>query len=140
MSETEHPWRDESILREKYREEGMTMEELADLWDVSTSTLSKWINRFGIRTGGRGAGDPYKVPIHITEHGYVRVQEESLGTVDRFQLHRLVAVAEYGIEEVAENHVHHKNNIKWDNRPSNLEIIDPEKHGRIHAQESNTPA
>jgi hypothetical protein len=55
MTKQEYPWRDESTLREKYREEDMTMEEMGNLWSVSTRTISKWINKFDIRTGGRGA-------------------------------------------------------------------------------------
>lgn len=37
---------------------------------------------------------------------------------DCVRIHRLVAVAEYGIDYVndwSDYHVHHKNGIKWDN-------------------------
>lgn len=34
--------------------------------------------------------------------------------------HRLIAVAEYGIDEVVGKHIHHENGIPWDNRPENL--------------------
>jgi len=50
-------------------------------------------------------------------------------------IHRLVAVAEYGFDAVVENHVHHKNHIPWDNRPSNLELMSQEEHYRYHAEE-----
>ncbi len=40
-----------------------------------------------------------------------------------FSIHRLVAVAEYGIEAVEENDVYHLNTVAWDNRPSNLELV-----------------
>ncbi len=107
------------------------------MWSVSASTISKWVRKFNIPTGGRGAGDPHKVPIRTGNRGYVRVQEESFGEMNRFQLHRLIAVAEYGYDVVVENDIHHKNEIKWDNRPSNLEPIEKERHGRRHANEQH---
>lgn len=111
------------------------MEELGELWDVSASTISKWIRRFDIRTGGRGAGNPYQVPIDVKVDGYVRVQERSFGEENQFMLHRLIAVAEFGFDEVLNKEVHHKNGVPWDNRPSNLELLTTSEHARLHAQE-----
>ncbi len=39
-------------------------------------------------------------------------------------IHDLVAISEYGFEAVINNDVHHLNTISWDNRPSNLELVD----------------
>jgi len=135
MSEQEYPWRDESILREKYREENMTMEEIADELNISTRTVSKWINKFDIPTGGRGAGDPYKVAMNMHHEGYIRVDDRNLGESDQFMLHRLVAVAEYGFEKVLNKEVHHKNGIPWDNRPSNLDLLTASEHAKMHYEE-----
>lgn len=54
------------------------------------------------------------------------------GSADRVRVHRLVAVAKFGFEEVADNHVHHKNKCTWDNRPENLELMSPGDHMRHH--------
>lgn len=41
-----------------------------------------------------------------------------------FAIHKLVAVAEYGIKKVVNNDVYHLNTIAWDNRPNNLELTE----------------
>lgn len=50
-------------------------------------------------------------------------------------VHRLVAVAEYGFDAVAGNHVHHKNGIQWDNRPDNIEVKAEKDHLADHVSE-----
>jgi transposase-like protein len=134
MSETP-AYRDESKLRELYVEKDFSMEELAEKFDVSAKTISNWCDKFGIKTGGKGAGSPYDVCIYTSKTGYVRVKNVHKKVRQKFLMHRLVAVAEYGFDAVANSEIHHKNNLRWDNRPSNLEVISPEEHGRLHANE-----
>ena len=54
---------------------------------------------------------------------------------DAIGIHRLVAVAEYGIEAVKEMHVHHDNGVRWDNRVENLKLMTPSDHARHHREE-----
>ena len=49
-----------------------------------------------------------------------------------YPLHRLIAIAEYGVEKVSGNVVHHKNHVILDNRPENLEPMSLEDHIRRH--------
>jgi hypothetical protein len=46
--------------------------------------------------------------------------------------HRAVMEALLGRKLGANEFVHHKNGDKLDNRPENLEVIDPVSHGRLH--------
>ena len=62
-------------------------------------------------------------------NGY-EVSSCSLNQGDTIQIHRLVAIAEYGFEAVENSHVHHINSIPWDNRPSNLIPLSPSEHRR----------
>lgn len=48
--------------------------------------------------------------------------------------HRLVAEQKYGRRILSSEHVHHLNEIKDDNRPENLEVIDASSHARISNQ------
>lgn len=47
--------------------------------------------------------------------------------------HRLLAVAEYGFNAVTGKDVHHLNGIPWDNRASNIELIEPGDHTALHS-------
>lgn len=47
-------------------------------------------------------------------------------------LHRAVMERELGRPLRTDEFVHHKNHNKLDNRPENLELMDPVAHGRLH--------
>jgi len=64
--------------------------------------------------------------------GYEMWEVNNRGTQHRILVHRLVAISEHGADQVAERIVHHKNNIPWDNRPENLELMDRAEHARLH--------
>lgn len=68
----------------------------------------------------------------VTVEGYVRARSYLDGEWDEIPIHRLVAIAEYGTGAVAGRHVHHKNGIPWDNRPSNLDVRTSKEHLRSH--------
>lgn len=58
--------------------------------------------------------------------------------------HRLLAVAEYGIDVIKGKEIHHKNKIQWDNRSDNIVPVTPEEHKKIHTNgewviENNEP-
>jgi len=73
-------------------------------------------------------------PVHyrIDDRGYERWRHDTGDTQHGVAVHRLQMVAEEGIEAVKGMEVHHKNTIKWDNRPSNLELLTKEEHMSIH--------
>lgn len=74
--------------------------------------------------------DSPKLLTHIG--GYETIRYNLDGNPVNIKHHRLICVAEYGFGAVRDRHVHHKNGFTWDNRVSNLEILDASDHGRIH--------
>lgn len=71
----------------------------------------------------------------ISQDGYLVLRPEIDGKNLRFALHRLIAVAEYGFDEVCGKDVHHKNGVRWDNRPSNLDVLTRSEHIELHRKE-----
>ena len=69
-------------------------------------------------------------------YGHEKIGWSYKGTMRYYDIHRLVAIGEFGLEAVTGKVVHHKNGIPWDNRPSNLELIESQaEHARRHAKE-----
>jgi len=68
--------------------------------------------------------------------GYETFKTQIGDDVYEFKHHRLIAVAEYGFDEVTNKSVHHKNGIEWDNRPDNLEPLTSGEHRNQHRKTS----
>lgn len=68
----------------------------------------------------------------VREDGYARWRDCCRGVESYVYVHRLLAVAEYGFDALEGMHVHHRNHIRWDNRPENIELREPAEHGCYH--------
>lgn len=123
--------RDEEWLREQYVENGLTQQEMADEVGCGQHTISRWLRRHGIDT--RHKSDyQHHATIRMNDKGYYIARCQAGDSDDRFYLHRLTAVAEYGFDEVVGNDVHHVNGCTWDNRPENLTPVDSGDHAKLH--------
>jgi hypothetical protein len=69
--------------------------------------------------------------------GYERWRSWNSESGDRYcYVHQLLAIS-YGADprvvfSGGEAHVHHKNSIRWDNRPGNIEVINESVHAILH--------
>jgi len=70
--------------------------------------------------------------VKTRSDGYEMIDTQYRGERVAIGLHRLLAIAEYGIDSVKGKDIHHKNEVKWDNRPTNIIPVTPEEHGKIH--------
>jgi DNA-binding CsgD family transcriptional regulator len=125
-------------IKELYRERGLSQDEVSDILDANPRTVNRHIKHYGLsKTPKEWQRDRYgnSVSFRTTTRGYEVVTIPGGGD---YLVHRLVAVAEYGIDAVKENHIHHENGVKWDNRVDNLEPIDPSNHATLHA-DNTTP-
>lgn len=134
---SERPWQDEEKMRELYQEKKLPAREVADELGCHRQTVNRWLHRHGIEVRSHveeATRTKRKKPAshRITRDGYEVVEASVVGSSRQCRVHRLVAVAECGINEVAENVVHHRNGIPWDNRPENLEVMTPAEHATLH--------
>lgn len=138
-SPADYSYRDEDTLRRLYHGEGLKAEEVASRLNCSSGTVLNWMEKLGVDRRPRGGFRVMKqrVPFGTGGQGYERWELSDLGEKTTIQVHRLVAVAEYGLEEVAGKDVHHKNGIGWDNRPENIEVLDRAEHSSVHAREQS---
>lgn len=129
-------WRDEDTLRELYYGRGLSMSDIAEKLGCTQSTVRCWMERHGIERRGRHETQR-KRPAHFRTHerGYEKWVVTGSDSTDVVLVHRLLAVAEYGFEAVRCNDIHHVNRIPWDNRPSNIEVLNPAEHRRLHIDE-----
>ena len=130
----EHPWRDEELMKRFYVEEKRSANDIRKLFDCSISTVINWVEKHGIekRTPreAKEIATPYPNAAHYKTNnlGY-----EVWRSGDEFVLvHRLAMVAEHGFDGMKDQHVHHKNGIRWDNRPENLERVTNDNHQSKH--------
>jgi len=131
----DEPYHDATLLRELYHDKGLNMHEIAEKLDCSVRTIGVWMDKFGIERDVPPAERPPHYYTHI--HGYEMWTHKTQGRQFRVRVHRLLAVAKYGYETVADMDVHHKNNIPWLNTYDNIELMSRSEHARLHGDENS---
>jgi len=133
-------WKDAERLERLYWDEGLTLEEIGNELGCSASTVAGWMERFNI---DREKIPEEKPPLHRwNRQGYEEVKTKVDGTSYSVRIHRLIAVAHGMLEpsefRESEIHIHHKNGVRWDNRPDNLERKTKSEHHTHHYKERET--
>lgn len=123
-----------------------SLREIGEENDVSHKTISYWFEKFDIPKRGVGGELPWvpvrTMPENSQSSGYFRwvthVYDDNGDRKKHYiNVHRLVAVAEHGVDAVNGMDVHHENGIKWDNRPENLELMEPGEHTKKHHEQGD---
>jgi len=137
MSDKKH--HDASWLREQYYEQKQSVPEIAERCDVVAQTIYDAMDRHGIERDATRYGDNSRVAYatyYVDDQGYPRWQSKGRSGGERvtynYHIHRLTAIAEYGIEAVKGKEVHHRNDLPWDNRPENLKPMSVKEHNEEH--------
>ena len=139
------PWRDEELMRELYHGKRMSQQEIADYFDneITQAGVGYCLDELGIEKRSRSESTKdrwHKRPLRPcidTTHGYKVVKDGYDGEDAKVYMHRLLAAAVYGVDEMDGKVVHHKNEIPWDNRPDNIELMTPAEHAEHHHRETS---
>lgn len=125
--------RDEDWLRTEYVEKGKSQHQIAEELECAQMSVSRWCHKHGIET----AKANYEKHGSFHQHdGYEYFRSSGEGIL----IHRLVMVAECGMEALRGNDVHHQNGVRWDNRPENLQLMDRGEHISHHRQKQISSA
>lgn len=130
---SESPWQDEELMEWLYHDEGLSAGEIAMVLDCSTGSVFTWLDRHDFKKRSQKEAAKHSLgKDHMTFLTTSKGYEAWWVPSDVVYVHRLVAVAENGLDAVVGNHVHHRNGIRWDNRPGNLEVKTPSDHHSDH--------
>jgi predicted DNA-binding protein YlxM (UPF0122 family) len=127
-------------LYERYYGDNMTISEMADAAGVGDASIIRQMDRRGIERRPNYVTRVLRNPgagfVQADARGYEMIKHSVKDHTYNFPIHRLLAIAEYGYEVVKGAVVHHKNGIKWDNRPDNIELFDSQaEHMKHHGEE-----
>lgn len=157
------PYQDEEKLRELYHEKEMSTHEIGDIYCVSSGTIHQQMQRYGVELRSKSQANKLnEMPPELVESGapewvYEKMRKgpatyftskkgyemcvAHVGDEQRWaRVHQLVAIANGADPELVfdgDHHIHHRNNIPWDNRPCNVELMTASEHSRHHALKSD---
>jgi len=134
------PHREKEWLEQKYWGEKMSQEEMAEEAGVTVATIVRQMQKNGVDSRenyvSRVLRDPGAGFVHADANGYETVKHSVDDHTYNYRIHRLLAIAKYGYDEVEDKVVHHKNGIPWDNRHDNIKLFDSQsEHARHHGEE-----
>lgn len=125
---------DKEEVSEAY-EQTLSVRKAADLLDIRPDKVKRLMSHYDIEVqSGRKPDRSKPATFSTNPHGYETWKPDSKES--QVYVHRAMYAAEYGIDAIADTHIHHKNGIPWDNRIENLKPISRRDHGTLH--ESNS--
>ena len=144
------PHRQESWLREKYYDEGLSAIEMAEIAGVDPQSIYYNMDKFDMERDPSTYGDKRRVEYATLytskgrghERWTSKHREGGDRVTDSLFVHQLLAISE-GTDPHElfsggnETQIHHKNGIPWDNRPENIEAVSSSEHARVHDLDSH---
>jgi len=145
-AEYQAEYKDPETLRRLYHGEDMSTIDIADKFNIHSSTVQKYMEKGGVERR-KAYKDPTRPPAHLLDesHGegvgnaYEKIRTYNDGDRSVVLLHRLIAYAhgKLDFEGLCSDGVavHHKSGHGLDNRPGNLEVMDNSQHHIHHTDE-----
>lgn len=130
---------DPALLKELYWGENLYQHEIADRLGVSERQVRRRFNKYDIDTRNPGSSRKPTVPAYQIVRGYPSwsgyKDKDGFSTV---YVHQLLAIAKgadpFQIFSSGDYQIHHKNGVKWDNRPENIDVVTDKEHADKHTE------
>jgi len=135
---SEKEYKNKNTLKKLYYNERLSCAEIADELGCDESRIEYWMDKHELERRSLSESKKTLTPTFYTnKDGYEIIcnSNKIKENCDEIRLHRLIALVDNNMEYVSENVVHHKNGIKWDNRPENLEVLPNNDHVMMHQEE-----
>lgn len=139
------PWHDGQLLRELYVERGFSAYTIADGLGCGPTAIYYQLDKHGIerrepKETNKNQATRKPASFETDNHGYERWTSAFDNGTEVVAIHRLLAVAEYGLSAVAGNHVHHGKEggglpaceIPWANWGGNIDVMSQADHLSHH--------
>lgn len=137
-----------SVLHHEYIDLEMSQNELGDKYNVSHNIIKRYLHKYDIplrdhkeanRLNNSGSGNPnWNEGRSLHSSGYIEIYSPDHPNPHREKYvyeHRLIMEKEIGRYLNSEEHVHHINGVKHDNRIKNLQLTNNKEHAKIEAQQ-----
>ena len=129
------PWKDKAWLRSEYVEKEKPSVIIAAEQGCSSQTIRRHLRNFGIPLRSPEDWKRVTPKLHLNHQGY----EMFASGEDKFLHHQLLSIADgadpYKVFGGRNWHTHHRNGIRWDNRPDNVVSLSAARHGAAHSDE-----
>lgn len=134
--------KDPEILEALYWHEDLSMWQIAERLDCSETTVYRYMTQYGIdrrAAAARKTGLSRYSRYRVDGDGYpIWSANQNTDGASSVRVHQLLAIAEgcdpHKIFSGGDWHVHHKNGIKFDNRPTNIELLTASEHRLKHVE------
>lgn len=132
------------ILKDKYIDNSMSIMKIAKIYNVSTCIIRKYLIKFGISLrnhkesnsiSNSGSKNPKWKGGYRIKEGYIQLlcpSHPAASGIGYVYEHRLVVEENIGRYLITDEHIHHINGIKTDNRIENLQILSNSDHVKLH--------
>lgn len=128
-----YEWVSPERLEDLYYNQLISLRKIGEKFGVGKKQVAKAMEKHGFESMSQTErGMRQCLKIQIKPSGYYYFRDGMGERTDQLLVHRLVAVAEYGVDALEGMYVHHKNEFKLDNRPENLELMTPSEHMNHH--------
>jgi hypothetical protein len=138
---SEKPYKNPNTLRKMYHGKGMSTYEIGDEFGVSDNTILRHMREYGIERRDKHKASHMRIQkkpasYYTSSDGYCVCSSTYYGNKSIVYVHQLVAIANgadpYKVFSDGEYHTHHKNEVRWDNRPENLKFVSQFEHRAEH--------